>query len=240
MKQKLSKNGCYRLIQIMLGEIPVIKKFGIISSGNTIKQTMNSPESNRAAEEIIKYLKDGNYPFIQTKGSNAEMTDPFLILNISDDQLRNLCILSLQKNFISARVKDEERIELKLLNNKFEALNEAEIHFVPDDPEESYICSQSNDLVIPFFDARWNESLIATNLVTPGRISYQSEELNDINFLSERIQTIMQINQKYEANGKDAFEYGGFANWGRRGMMLTTFNSIQIRLIELNYNKTEK
>lgn len=226
----------------MLGDLPVIRKFGIISSGC---ETLNNSSS-------IDHLKKGNYPFIQVMGKVAGMVNPFLILNISDRELKELSNNLGLKSFISARVKDISKIEFSLMDINCKEISKAEAIYIEDDPELSYLNMSGSDFVIPFFDLRWNEPVsycrtddqlrllnsndivLQSNLFNPNRISYQSGELYFLPGLEDRIGKIMDINRRYEDNGADAFEYGGFSNWGKRGSFLNSFRDIQAKLIELN------
>jgi hypothetical protein len=83
-------SGFARVKNTMMGAVNSINSVGIVTAENPMAQELSSEENNKLNNQIKQYLKDLSLGYQQIKGKYGNLEHPFLIQNISKENIINL------------------------------------------------------------------------------------------------------------------------------------------------------
>jgi len=89
-QQYINEGGYSRLMRTMSGLVPSIKTFAIITWENPMGIKANDKFNKEANKRLKDTLKRGNYSFRHIKGKYNDFENPFMILNITLKESKQL------------------------------------------------------------------------------------------------------------------------------------------------------
>lgn len=230
----IRESGFSRIVQIMSGQVPSVRSFGVVTAENPMRQKL-SPEVNAERNEKLRsYLKDSLYGFVQIRGKYDNWENPFFIMNISREEL-----VTLGKRYDQESVLFAERTTAgKEANYDFYLINPQDGSVIShrtawkskgkfdkkNDEDNMFSLYKGRKFNIPFFDdvsptESLKEYCLSTNLVNVDKWSYSEDEL-----LSEELQKLKSEVLRYQDPGV------GYNGWVRRGVTLRALNEISRKL----------
>jgi hypothetical protein len=158
------KRTLNRALQIILGLVPTIVTFGIITAENPMAQPTSPEENKRRNENMKDKLHSMRLGFRQQTGKYGNIEKPFLIPNIRKSELIELAIEFGQESVIFGEVpkfgesvyeyietKDNKNIET-LKPEDYKVATETKIYYRKEGAGDFYTEIKGKKFSFPFFD----------------------------------------------------------------------------------------
>lgn len=152
-EEYLEEGGYARLVRSLAGLEPAIDTIGIITAENPMGQKLSPKENKMRNRELADELRALGYGFYQVQGSYGNLERPFVVPNISKDDIMRLGSEFKQDSVIFVQKTPEGSIaELIETHGDNMSVRSKVILPLAQDVEDFYTLYKGRKFVIPFFD----------------------------------------------------------------------------------------
>lgn len=218
MDEKLNESGFSRVRRMLWGNVPSVDSVGIITAENPEAVPQNAEMNNKLNKKLFNHLKSANYGPIQIKGSFGNVENPYIVPNISREDLINLGIRFNQQSVIwgSKREGDNPAFRFEYIE-KDKTTQTRDVHVANDDVqsrEDFYSAIKGRKFIIPFFDDPYSGHELGQKYGTIKKesFSYYEDEFKDNTEAKEIIKEIHQHESNLQIPNKTPKYY-----WEQRG-----------------------
>ena len=106
--EKYLENRATIAKKVLTGIHPTIFTFGIITPENPMGNKLDKFENSKLQDEFKNYLYDGRYHYTRIKGKYGNSENPWLIYNVSLEDMKRFGIQYDQESFIFGRIEDQK------------------------------------------------------------------------------------------------------------------------------------
>jgi hypothetical protein len=203
----INESGFSRVRRMLWGNVLSINSVGVITAENPDGSTptldgtkqQNAEINKKLNKKLFDYLKSANYGPIQIKGSFGQVENPYIVPNISRDNLIDLGIRFKQQVVIwgSKQEGDNPAFKFEYIE-KDTTTQTRDIHVANDDiqsRDDFYSAVKGRKFIIPFFDDPYSGYKPGEKYGTikPESFNYYEEEFKGN---SEAIEIIKEIRQR--------------------------------------------
>lgn len=152
-EEQLEEGGYTRLVRSLAGMEPAIDTIGIVTAENPMAQKLTSKQNRQRNRQLAEELRELGYGFYQVSGKYGNVERPFVIPNISKDDLMRLGAAYEQDSVIFVE-KTPEGSMAELIETHGDNMTVKSRVILPlaQDVEDFYTLYKGRKFVIPFFD----------------------------------------------------------------------------------------
>jgi hypothetical protein len=110
------EHGYTRLMQIMMGEVPKINSFAILTAENSFGISLDKIKNQKRNNDLKERLDSSGFGYRQIKGKYNNWEDPFFVINIQLKPLLNLGRMFKQDSVIYGEIKKDKEIKFTEFN----------------------------------------------------------------------------------------------------------------------------
>ncbi len=101
MKKRFKLTKLPMVVRMMLGFIPTVKTFGIITGKNPLGVKLSVEDNELLNRELFYYLRSAHHSFIKPDDVIFEdLESPFFIVNVALDEMKDIAVKYEQRGFI--------------------------------------------------------------------------------------------------------------------------------------------
>jgi len=229
-KQMFTESGFSRVAQIMLGLVPTVKTFGIMTAENPMGKKLSNLENDIRIKEFKQYLAKYHHGYSQPdKGKYGSIEHPVFIANITKNELLDLAVKYGQESVIYGEtegfglsqyyyLETANKDIPSLTNNNYKTISIRKVFHTKDSAQDLYTQIKGKKFIIPFFDDKMKDAEFKNGYIidskTGKKLHYNSKEdttefLNEVE--KEVLQRIMHILQE-SVTSKSRWENRGIIN----------------------------
>lgn len=224
----LQEAGYARAMEMMLGLVPTVKSFGIITAENPMGKKLPVQENNERNLQLAKNLRSAHLGFIQIKGKYGYLENPYFIPNIAKDEIIDFGLRYSQEAviwgateakglgtfyYIETRNKDITRLKF----SDYRITSVRKVFYRKDKAIDYYTEIKGRKFIIPFFDEKMKNAEFKDGYIvdveTGNKIVYKSER-DETEFLGDiEKEVIMRVEHILDENRT------GKSRWENRGII---------------------
>jgi len=152
-EEHLEEGGYARLVRSLAGMEPSIDTIGIITAENPMAQKLTPKQNRERNRELAEELRELGYGFYQVSGRYGNVERPFVVPNITKDDIMRLGSAFEQDSVIFVE-KTPEGSMAELIETHGDNMTVKSRVILPlaQDVEDFYTLYKGRKFVIPFFD----------------------------------------------------------------------------------------
>lgn len=152
-EEYLDEGGYTKLLRSLAGMEPSIDTVGIITAENPMAQKFSPEQNNKRNKDLADELRALGYGFYQVKGKYGNAEKPFVIPNVSKDDIMKLGKIFEQDAVIFVEKTPEGSVaEMIETHGDHASVKSRVILPIATDAEDFYTQYKGRKFVIPFFD----------------------------------------------------------------------------------------
>jgi len=114
-KEIMNESSYSRLMNMIVGLIPKVREFGIITWENPHSKKLSTEENNSRNEELKEILQGLNYGYVQIIGKYGNIENPFFVPNIIREDIFKLGLEGEQDSVIHGKIIKEFDVSYEMI-----------------------------------------------------------------------------------------------------------------------------